>query len=332
MSKQNTPSAEKKAPFMAAMKEKFFNLYNHKFKYRGEKYHLGETAAAYTLLTPTIITLLILFVIPLVMLLVLCFCQFKMTDGILKFHGFANLFANFRYLLNAEKFWKAMTNTVVFAVVKLSLDVILALCVALLLDSRVWFRKIMRTIYFSPVVVPVVACSLIWLWFYDPTLGPFNQILGWLGLEPLQWLYHPSTAMMSIIIFSVWHGLGYNVVLLLSGLQGVSGEYLEAAKLDGATEMQVVWYIKLPILKPIINFVVMMGIINAFKAFSEVNVMTPDGGPGYSTAMMVNYIYELAFTNGRMGRGAAASIVLFLVIFALTTLRNKIGGSKEIDD
>ena len=137
--------------------------------------------------------------------------------------------------------------------------------------------------------------------------------------------------MASIILFSVWHGLGYNVVLLLSGLQGVSGEYLEAAKLDGASEMQVIWHIKLPILKPIISFVVMMGIINAFKAFSEVNVMTPDGGPGYSTAMMVNYIYELAFTNGRMGRGAAASIILFVVIFALTTLRSKIGGSKEAD-
>ena len=327
MSKQKTPPTEQKTPFLAAMKEKIFDLYNRKFVVRGEKYHLGETAAAYTLLTPTVITLIILFVLPLLILLVLSVNDFRVNKGVLDFNGIEN----FLYLFRAEKFWKAMRNTVIFAVIKLGLDVILALCVALMLDSRVWFRKLMRTIYFSPVVVPVVACSLIWLWFYDPTLGPFNQVLEWLGFEPLQWLYHPSTAMMSIIIFSVWHGLGYNVVLLLSGLQGVSGEYLEAAKLDGASEMQVVWHIKLPILKPIISFVVMMGIINAFKAFSEVNVMTPDGGPGYSTAMMVNYIHELAFKNGRFGRGAAASIVLFLVIFALTTLRNKIGGSKEID-
>ena len=341
MSKQNTPPTEQKTSFtakinafMAKAKEKFFNLYNRKFVVRGEKYHLGETAAAYTLLTPTIITLIILFVLPLLILLVLSVHEFRMTKGVLEFHGWKpkEFFANFIYLFTRDKFWKAMGNTVTFAVIKLGLDVILALCVALMLDSRVWFRKIMRTIYFSPVVVPVVACSLIWLWFYDPTLGPFNQILSWFGIEPLQWLYHSDTAMMSIIIFSVWHGLGYNVVLLLSGLQGVSGEYLEAAKLDGASNMQIIWHIKLPILKPIINFVVMMGIINAFKAFSEVNVMTPDGGPGYSTAMMVNYIYELAFTNGRMGRGAAASIVLFLVIFALTTIRNKIGGSKEIYD
>ena len=110
-----------------------------------------------------------------------------------------------------------------------------------------------------------------------------------------------------------------------------SGEYLEAAKLDGASDMQVVWHIKLPMLTPIISFVISMGIINAFKAFSEVNVMTPEGGPNYSTAMMVNYIHELAFGNGRFGRGAACSIILFCVIYALTQLKDKIGGSKELD-
>lgn len=322
MTNQQTPVADKKS-----FKEKYFNLYNKKYTVRGEKYHLGETAVAYTLLAPTIVTLIMLFVLPLIILLVLSVNDFRVTRGVLDFNGLDN----FIYLFKAEKFWKAMRNTVIFAVVKLGLDVILALCVALLLDSKIWFRKFMRTVYFSPVVVPVVACSLIWLWFYDPNLGPLNQILSWLGMEPSQWLYAEESAMASIIVFSVWHGLGYNVMLLLSGLQGVSGEYLEAAKLDGASEMQVIWHIKLPMLMPIISFVISMGIINAFKAFSEVNVMTPDGGPNYSTAMMVNYIYELAFTNGRFGRGAACSIILFCVIFVLTQIKDKIGGSKEID-
>jgi ABC-type sugar transport system permease subunit len=322
MSKQNAPLTEK-----PSWKERYFNIYNKKLTVRGEKYHLGETTVAYTLLLPTILSLILLFVLPLIILLVLSVNDFRVTRGVLDFNGIEN----FIYLIKAERFWKAMRNTVTFAVVKLGLDVVLALGIALLLDSKIWFRKFMRTVYFSPVVVPVVACSLIWLWFYDPNLGPLNQILGWLGMEPLQWLYAEETAMASVIAFSVWHGLGYNVMLLLSGLQGVSGEYLEAAKLDGATDMQVVWHIKLPMLMPIISFVISMGIINAFKAFSEVNVMTPEGGPGYSTAMMVNYIYELAFTNGRFGRGAACSIILFCVIYALTQLKDKIGGSKEID-
>ena len=294
---------------------------------RGNKYHVGETLASYTLLTPTIITLFMLFVLPLIMLIVFSFMDYRMTTGQMKFNGLDN----YIYLFTADKFWKALRNTVLFASVKLTLDVTLALAVALMLDTRVWCRKLLRTIYFSPVVVPVVACSLIWLWFYDPGIGPFNQMLGWFGIEPLKWLYSEKTAMLSIIIFSVWHGLGYNVVLLLSGLQGISGEYLEAAKLDGASEWTIIRKIKIPLLMPIISFVISMGIINAFKAFSEVNVMTPDGGPGYSTSMAVNYIYELAFTNGRMGRGAAASILLFIIIFTLTTLKNKIGGAKEIE-
>ena len=307
------------------LKERISSIYNLKFKFHGIKYHLGETVTAYTLLLPTVITLAVLFVVPLVMVVVLSFTDFRVTTGTGVFNGFAN----YRYLFESSKFWKALRNTVTYAGIKLCLDLVLALAVALMLDSRVWFRKLMRTIYFSPVVVPVVACSLIWLWFYDPGIGPLNQILGWFGIKPLKWLYSENTAMLSIILFSVWHGLGYNVVLLLSGLQGISGEYLDAAKLDGATDWQIVWRIKLPLLMPIINFVLMMGIINAFKVFSEVNVMTPDGGPNYSTSMMVNYIYELAFTNGRMGRGAAASIILFILILALTLLRNKVGGSKE---
>lgn len=323
MPNQKTPIGEQPKS-LASFTER---LFNRKFKVRGEKYHLGETAVAYTLLAPTIITLIMLFVLPLIILIVLSVNDFRVSRGVLDFNGIEN----FLYLLRAEKFWKAMRNTIIFAGVKLGLDVVLALGIALLLDSKIWFRKFMRTVYFSPVVVPVVACSLIWLWFYDPNLGPLNQILELLGLEPLQWLYAEKTAMASVIAFSVWHGLGYNVMLLLSGLQGVSGEYLEAAKLDGASDMQVVWHIKLPMLTPIISFVISMGIINAFKAFSEVNVMTPEGGPNYSTAMMVNYIYELAFTNGRFGRGAACSIILFCVIFALTQLKDKIGGSKEID-
>ena len=322
MPKQQAPVATK-----TSFKEKYFNFYNTKYACRGEKYHLGETAVAYTLLTPTILTLILLFVMPLLILLVLSVNDFRLNKGVLDFNGIEN----FLYLFRAEKFWKAMRNTVIFAVVKLGLDVCLALGVALLLDSKVWCRRIMRTIYFSPVVVPVVACSLIWLWFYDPQLGPFNQVLGWFGIEPLKWLYSEDTAMASIIAFSVWHGLGYNVVLLLSGLQSVSGEYLEAAKLDGASEMQIVWHIKLPMLMPIISFVISMGIINAFKAFSEVNVMTPDGGPGYSTAMMVNYIYELAFSNGRMGRASAAAMILFVIIFVFTLIRNHMDASKTVD-
>ena len=131
-------------------------------------------------------------------------------------------------------------------------------------------------------------------------------------------------------MYSVWKGVGYNVMLFLTGLQNIPDTYIEAAKVDGANSWQTLIKIKLPLLRPIMSFVVMIGIINTFKVFAEVNVMTPKGGPQYSTALIVNYIYEQAFTRGRMGRACAAAIILFVIIFALTQIQNHIGSKKEV--
>ena len=177
----------------------------------------------------------------------------------------------------------------------------------------------------------MVASSLIWIWFYDPTVGPFNQILGWLGLPESQWLYHESTALWSILLFSLWKGVGYNIILFLSGLQNIPDSYTEAAKLDGASEWQLFWRVKFPLLRPITSFVIMMGIINSFKVFAEFNVMTPDGGPLGSTKLIVSYIYELAFTNGRMGRACACALMLFALIFVLTQFQSMVGAHKNVD-
>ncbi|MBQ4500260.1 MAG: sugar ABC transporter permease, partial [Spirochaetales bacterium] len=235
------------------------------------------------------------------------------------------------YLLGDTKFFKAIGNTALFAVLKLIFDTGLALIIALMLDSHIPMRKFLRSTYFAPVVVPVVASSLIWIWFFDPDVGPLNLILQGLGLEPLLWLNGKSTALASILIFSVWKGIGYNVMLFLTGLQNIPDSYIEASKVDGATWWQSLIKIKLPLLRPITNFIVMIGIINTFKVFAEIDVMTPTGGPGYSTAMIVTYIYEQAFTRGKMGRACAASIVLFIIIFVLTQIQGKMNASKTVD-
>ena len=228
---------------------------------------------------------------------------------------------NFKYLIGDTKFFKAIGNTALFAVLKLIFDTGLALIIALMLDSHIPMRKFLRSTYFAPVVVPVVASSLIWIWFFDPDVGPLNLILQGLGLEPLLWLNGKSTALASILIFSVWKGIGYNVMLFLTGLQNI----------PDSTWWQSLIKIKLPLLRPITNFIVMIGIINTFKVFAEIDVMTPTGGPGYSTAMIVTYIYEQAFTRGKMGRACAASIVLFIIIFVLTQIQGKMNASKTVD-
>ena len=298
-----------------------------KYTLFGKRYSWSETGFGLLLMIPTIAFLVLTFILPVVQVVQLSFTNFSMQTGKMDFI----FLDNYKWLLKDDEFWLSMWNTVKYSVLKLTLDTFLALFIAVMLDRNVPLKRFLRSTYFAPVVVPVVASSLIWIWFYDPQVGPFNQILQFFGLEPLKWLYHEDTAMISILLFSLWKGVGYNMILFLSGLQNISDSYIEAAQLDGATEWQCFWKIKFPLLRPITSFVVMMGIINSFKVFTEINVMTPDGGPLGSTQLIVSYIYKQAFTNGRMGRASAASLLLFIVIFVLTQVQNRIDASKTID-
>lgn len=292
------------------------------------KYKKQEVIAAYLFLLPTLIAVFFLFIVPMVEVFVMSFTNYRLTTGTSEWVGFNN----YRFLLTDAKFLQSLKNTGIFALAKITIDTLLALGIALALDSYMPFRRFLRSVYFAPVVVPVVASSLIWIWFYDPGIGPLNQILGIFGIPPLKWLYHESTSLMSIIIFSIWKGVGYNIVILLAGLQSVPDSLTEAAQVDGATNWQIVRKIKIPMIAPVLSFVVMIGIINSFKVFTEVNVMTPQGGPLNSTLLAVNYIYEQAFTSGRMGRGAAAALLLFLIIFVFTILQKRISRKSVVMD
>ncbi len=304
------------------------NRKQHKVVLFGKKYKTNELIVGLIFIIPTIAFLIFTFVIPVIDVVELSFTSFNtMHPSDARFIGLEN----YKYLMESDDFWLSMKNTVIYAALKLTLDTSLALFFAVLLDKNVPLKRFLRSTFFAPVVVPMVASSLIWIWFYDPSVGPFNQILNFFGLPGLKWLNHESTAMLSILLFSLWKGLGYNIILFLSGLQNISDTYVEAARLDGATEWQLFWKIKFPLLRPITSFVIMMGIINSFKVFAEINVMTPDGGPLGSTKLIVSYIYELAFTGGRMGRASAASLILFLVIFILTQIQSAVDAKKTVD-
>jgi len=287
----------------------------------GRRYEAAQVRAAAVLLSPLVLTLLCLFAAPVVLVVFMSATNWSMSTGV---HDLVGL-KNYAYVLGDPRFWKSFGNTVTFSAIKICLDTSLALLIAVFLDKKIPLRKYLRIAYFAPVVVPIAASSIIWIWFYDPGIGPLNQMLKALGLPPSQWLYGEKTALLSIILFSVWRGLGYNVILFLAGLQGIPYSLVEAAQIDGATPRQVLLKVKLPLLAPITTFIVMMGIINCLKVFTEVNVMTPDGGPLNSTLLMVSYIYDQSFTRGKMGRAAAAALVLFCVIFAFTMLQRAFG-------
>ena len=284
---------------------------------RGARYEAAQLRAAAVLLTPLLITLVCLFILPVILVVLMSATNWSLSTGV---HDFIGL-KNYLFVLGDDRFWKSFGNTLLFSAAKIVLDTSLALLIAVGLDKSIPMRKYLRIAYFAPVVVPITASSIIWLWFYDPGIGPLNQILGVLGLPPSQWLYGPKTALLSIILFSVWRGLGYNVILFLAGLQGIPSSLIEAAEMDGATAGQALRKVKMPLLAPVTTFIIMMDIINCLKVFTEVNVMTPEGGPLNSTLLMVSYIYDQSFTRGKMGRGAAAALVLFCVIFGFTMLQ-----------
>ena len=288
------------------------------------RWETNASVAAAVLLIPTFVALAFLFIYPAIRIFYLSFTTTNTITNISSFTGLEN----YRFIFSNEIFCKAFRNTVVFTLVKIVLEVTISLALAVLLDEHIPFRKYLRICYFAPVIVPVVASSIIFMWLYDPQLGPINQLLAFLHLPTSNFIYSEDSALMSIIVFAVWRGIGYDIIIFISGLQGISESLVEAARVDGAGNRDIFFRIRLPLLRPVIAFVVMMGLIGCFQAFTEVDIMT-GGGPDNSTLLMVNYIYGQAFGNAKLGRGAAASVVLFMVIFILTLIQKIRSDSQE---
>lgn len=298
----------------------------YRYKLGKRRYETEQTLTAVLLLIPTFIALIVLFIIPALEVFRLSFTNTNTITGLSSPNGINN----YIFLLKNEIFRKAFSNTLVFTLVKIVLEVSISLVLAVLLDEKIPFRKYLRICYFAPVIVPVVASSIIFMWLYDPELGPINQLLRFLHLPTSNFIYSEKSALLSIIIFAVWRGIGYDIIIFISALQGISESVIEAAKIDGANSLEIFFRIKFPLLQSVTAFVVMMGLIGCFQAFTEVNIMT-QGGPNNSTILMVNYIYQQAFGNARMGRGAAASMILFVVILLFTLIQKWYETKHEAD-
>jgi multiple sugar transport system permease protein len=206
---------------------------------------------------------------------------------------------------------------------------IISLSVALMMHKRLKGVGFLRTLYFLPSVTSFVAIALVWMWIYHPSFGAANFFLNLVGLPPLQWLNSAQTAMISIIIFSVWLGLGYQMVIFLAGLQGIPDELYEAALIDGASGWKRFWRITLPLLKPTTFFILVTSLIGSFQVFTSVYVMT-GGGPVRSTDVVVYHIYQAAWEQLRMGYASAMSWVLFIIIMIATWVQFKLMG-REVE-
>ncbi|XID93848.1 carbohydrate ABC transporter permease [Paenibacillaceae bacterium WGS1546] len=237
---------------------------------------------------------------------------------------------NYRNLLQDETFLRSLRVTVYFTLGTVPVGALLSLLAALLLNRKMRFTTLYRTAFFLPVITSTVAIATVWKWLYNTDYGLINSILGNLGWYQPPWLASERWALFSVIIMSVWKNIGFNMVIFLAGLQGISPSLYEAAKIDGAGAFKRFVYITVPMLRHTTVFVVIMAVIGSFQVFDQVFVMT-DGGPAKSTTVVVYYIYQNAFKYFNQGYASAMAYVLFAIIFAVTLVQTRLARSKDVN-
>ncbi|TAK24145.1 MAG: sugar ABC transporter permease [Chloroflexota bacterium] len=277
-----------------------------------------QTVAGYIFVAPSLIFLLIFVVYPIFAALYFSFTKYELLQAP-KFIGFDN-FVN---LIDDKRFFGAIWNTVLFAVMTVPIGTALSLFLAMAINQPLRGITVFRTAYYTPVVTSFVAVSFIWLWLYEPQFGILNTLFEAVGLPRLHWLRDPSTAMLSIAILSVWKNVGYNMVIYLAGLQGIPEHLYEAALVDGAGPIQRFRYITVPLLSPTTFFVFVVYFIGALQMFVQSWILT-QGGPLDSTLTVVYLIYLNGFEYLKMGYAAAMSFLLFVIIAIVTYINTRI--------
>jgi multiple sugar transport system permease protein len=278
---------------------------------------------AWWFVAPALVVIAVFFVLP-----VLAALAISLTDfDIYALADLSNLrvvgFRNYAELLQRPLFWKALGNTLYFVAVGVPLSLGASLCAALLLNSKLArFRPFFRTALFAPVVTTVVAVAVIWRYLLATRDGWLNYALGAFGIAPIDWLGDPRFAMPAIILFAVWKNFGYNMVILLAGLQNIPEEIYEAARIDGASAFERFRYVTLPMLAPILSIVAILTVAGYFQLFAEPYVMT-QGGPLQSTLSVLYLMYEEGFKWWNLGSASAVAFLLFVLIFAVTLLQSR---------
>jgi multiple sugar transport system permease protein len=276
---------------------------------------------AWCFVAPALLVIVVFFFVPVVAALALSLTDFDiyaLADGRnLRVVGLGN----YAQLLQTPLFWRAFGNTLYFVAVGVPLTIAVSFGTALLLHSRlVRFQAFFRTALFAPVVTTLVAVAVIWRYLYNPHYGLLNYALGRIGLPPVDWLGDPRWAMPAIILFAVWKNFGYNMIIILTGLQSIPEPLYEAARIDGASTWRQFRHVTLPMLAPIVAMVNVLTVAGYFQLFAEPYVMT-QGGPLQSTVSVLYFMYEEGFKWWNLGSASAVAFLLFVFIFAVTVLQ-----------
>lgn len=230
---------------------------------------------------------------------------------------------NFNELFHDEVFFKTLANTFLYTLGAVPLGAVVAIALALLLNTKVKGMAFYRTMFFLPSLVPMVALGTLFLWVFNGEYGLLNSALRSVGVSPPNWLGDPIWAKWTLILIAMW-GCGQAMIIYLAGLQDVPVSLYEASELDGATPAQKTWNVTIPMLSPVILFNVVMGMIGSLQVFAVPYVMFPGGAPARSTYFYAMYLYDNAFQFQRMGYASAMGWILFLITLVLTLVSIKL--------
>lgn len=228
---------------------------------------------------------------------------------------------NYRQMFEGDRlFWPSVKNTLYYVAFAVPLGVVFGFVLALLLNAKIRFQGAFRTLFYLPAVVPTVAATMIWIWVFDTRRGILNWALGLVGIDQIRWLSSPDYSKPALIIMSLWT-VGGGMIIYLAGLQNIPTDLYEAADVDGASALNKLVFITIPLMTPTIFFNLLLGIIGSFQVFNAAFIMT-GGGPRNSTLFYMLHLYEKAFSQSQMGYACAMAVLLFIVVLMVTVAVN----------
>ena len=271
---------------------------------------------------PSVLYMFLFVVFPVVYGLGISFFNYNPANTHNTFLGIENYIRMF----HDDTFWLALKNTIFFGIVALVLNLIITLFLAEIISviPSKRLKTLFRTILFIPCIAPVVGTSMIWKHGIVATDGMLNAFLKLFGVAPHNWYLTQGPLLIIIIVYTLWADLGYNVVLFSAGVENVPKEFEEAAAIDGAVPLQRFWYIKLPLMGRTFAFVAVMTMADYFQMFTQFNIFAANGGRNNSAMVLTNYIYRTSFSNFDMGYASALSAGLFVVVFAVAMIQNRL--------
>lgn len=275
--------------------------------------------AGYFMIAPGYLIYLFFILVPVIIGLYYSFTNYNFY----KTQDFIGI-QNYKLLLGDSVFKQSVLNTFKYAIITIPCQMAGGLLLAVFLNRKSPFIPAIRAMIYIPNVTSMVAISMIWLWIYDPALGILNRFVKFIGMEPKQWLFDPSTAMGSVIFMSIWATIGYNMIVYLSGMQSIPISLYEASEVDGIGPVKQLFHITIPMLAPTTFFLFVTNTVNSFRVFEQVNILT-NGGPLNTTTTMVHQIYLRAFQDYRMGYASSMAVVLLAITVIITLINFRYG-------